>query len=426
MAEGHEDPTSPVVLNTNNELDELVVVAGESYLLDVTDFRKTQPEYYAMRSAIEVLREQAKINLDDFLQKARSNGLTVCVIIHGFNSSHEVMQTHIGSLDAFKDHPKMVRLYIDWDTQLKNKALLFFFQGTSRIITDGIENAYDIHAMLRKAIQKHVKRYSKDNGNKDKLSVIVLAHSMGSHVAEAFIKENESINLRGVIYFNPHTDHTFYNIQHVQRLYMNSNQKKGFVLVFNSSNDRVLGGSSIMQKFVRNFLRSLFSWAFPVLNNSFIRPLGGSWEKYKDKATKGGHRVVVLHMKHKSWFNGFFYALPGNFLSIHHSSYLYNPCRDISNAAIKLAMTRESFHIRQVQGLVKNKHLLEPKEEGGLIIPRPYGKAVEYVNMEPETENSTLLSANCAKIRKLESEESEESVINETTPLTVSHLLENL
>jgi len=264
--------------------------------------------------------------------------------------------------------------------------------------------------MLRKAIQKHVKRYSKDNGNKDKLSVIVLAHSMGSHVAEAFIKENESINLRGVIYFNPHTDHTFYNLQHVQRLYMSSTQKKGFVLVFASSNDRVLGGSSMMQKFVRNFLRSLFGWAFPFLNNSFIRPLGGSWEKYKDKAMKGGHRVVVLHMKHKSWFNGFFYPLPGNPLSLHHSSYLYEPCRDISNKAIKLAMTQESFHISQVHGLVENKHLLEPEEEEGLNVPRPTGE--EYVNMEPETENSALLSANCAKIRKLGSKESEEFLEN--------------
>lgn len=386
--------------------NKLVVIAGESYLLDVKGFRKTQPEYYAKKSAIEVLREQAKLYLDDFLQQAREKGLTVCIIIHGFNSNHEAnsIKDHVGQLAALNDKNKIVRLYIDWDSQTTTKASLLLLQGNSRIITNGIENAHDIQTMLRKAIRKHVKRFSEDdkNENKDKLSILVLAHSMGAHVAEAFIKEHELINLRAVIYFNPHADHTFYNLQHVPSMYMNRYQEKGFVLVFASAHDLVLSSSNLLQKFVRNVLRTILPF-----KNSYIRPLGISWENYRQKATKCKHRVVVLHMKRSA---GWFYRTWCDIMR--HSSYRYQACKDISNAAIRLAMTEESFDITQVLDLVEDKHCL--KDDSG-IIQKPHGPE-EYVDYEVETDKTIIdLHTMDARIKKMPPKE---LVVNETTPLT--------
>jgi len=416
--------SSPVIL-TDTALDELDVKGGKSYLLDCTDLRKTRPEYYAMRSAIQTLRGQAETYLDEFFQKAREKGLTVCVIIHGFTSDHEAMAENIGSLGSLKSNTKIVKLYIDWDTNVKTKASLVFLQGTSKIITDGINNAYDIHALVKKALQKHASRNSPD---KEKLSVMVMAHSMGSHVAEAFIKEHESINLKAVIYFNPHTDHTFYNLQHVDHLYTSHTKAKGFVLVFASSHDRVVTGSAILQKFVRSFVRTLLSGVFN-LKNTYIRPLGCSWENYRDMATNEGHRVAVLHMKHKpSCRFAFWYPFHD---ILNHSSYNYTPCQEISNAAVDLAMTKDAFEISQVLDLVRNEHLLEPEEgEDGVVPPRPYGKACEYVNMERENENTTVkLNDDCAKIKQLNilgnyepveepmEEPMVEPIVNETTPL---------
>lgn len=400
-----EEESSPHVL-TDTKLDELSVNGGESYLLDVRDFRKTRPQFYAMRSAIAVLRKQAERYLDEFFQKAREKGLTVCVIIHGFTSDHISMRGNIGSLASLQNNTKIVLLYIDWDTSVGKKAHLLFLQGMSRIITNGMNNAYDIHALVKNAIQMHARRNSE---NTEKLSVIVMAHSMGSHVAEAFIKEHESINLKGVIYFNPHTDHTFYNLQRIDHLYTSHTNKKGFVLVFASSHDRVLTGSAKLQQFVRDFLGGILNF-----QNTYIRPLGCSWEKYRDKATKDGHRVVVLHMKHKpSYRFSFWYPFHD---ILNHSSFKYTPCRKIANAAVELAMTKDTFGIRQVLALVKNEHILEPKEEGGAIPPRPFGVACEYVNMEPENENTMILSDHCAMIKQLDSPLNE-SAVNETTPL---------
>merc|ERR1712038_918434 len=432
--------STPVIL-TATALDELDVRGGKSYLLDCTDLRKTRPEFYAMRSAIQTLRGQAETYLDEFFEKVREKQLTVCVIIHGFTSDHRAMEKKIGSLDSLKNNPDIVKLYIDWDTNVKTKTSLVFLQGTSRIITDGMNNAYDIHALVKKALQKHATR-SKKSPEKGKLSVIVMAHSMGSHVAEAFIKEHESINLRAVIYFNPHADHTFYNLQQVDHLYTSHTKAKGFVLVFASSNDRVLTGSAILQKFVRSFVRTLFGGLFN-LKNTYIRPLGCSWENYRDKATINGHRVAVLHMKHKPSFRfAFWYPF---YDLLNHSSFNYTPCQEISNAAVNLAMTEDAFEIKQVLDLVQNQHLLEPEEdENGVVPPRPYGKAEEYVNMERENENTTIhLNNDAAKIKELNignqerveepveeplvesveqsvEESVDESVVNETTPLTMT------
>lgn len=420
-----DQESSPLVL-ADTKLDELSVNGGESYLFNVKDFRRTRPEFYAMRSAIQVLRNQAVTYLDGFFQKAHDKGLTVCVIIHGFTSDHRSMQDNIGSLKSLQNNTKIVLLYIDWDTNVATKSLLFL-QGMSRIITNGVNNAYDIHELVRKSIQMHARRNSEDT---EKLSVIVMAHSMGSHVAEAFIKEHESINLRGVIYFNPHADHTLYNLQAVDHLYMSHTKKKGFVLVFASSHDRVLAGSAKLQQVVRSFFSGIFNF-----QNTYIRPLGCSWEKYRDKATKDGHRVVVLHMKHKpSYRFSFWYPFHD---ILNHSSFKYTPCRKIANAAVNLAMTKDTFGIKKVLALVQNEHLLEPKEVGGVIPPRPFGIACEYVNMEHEKENTMILSDDCAKIKKLDSplsscsstltaqssecgESEDESAVNETTPLNLA------
>jgi len=409
----YNEPTSPVVLS-GTELGELTVNGGESYLLDVKDLRRTRPEFYAMRSAIQVLRGQAETYLDEFFQKARDKGLTVCVLIHGFTSDHATMQKAIGTLDALKSNPNMVILYIDWDTQVVKKASLFFLQGTSNIITNGINNAYDIHLLLQKAIQKHARRNPEDGT--DKLSVIVLAHSMGSHVAEAFIQEHESINLRGVIYFNPHADHTFYNLQHVEHMYMSRTKTKGFVLVFASARDRVLSGSLFLQNFFRSFARTLFGKVFN-FQNTYIRPLGCSWENYRDKATNDGHRVVVLHMKHKPSYRFAFWYPFHDFMN--HWSYKYKPAKEIANGAIELAMTQETVDISQVQALIKNEHYLDPAEENGFTIKRPYGYECEYVNMETENENTKIeLRNNCAKIKPLPF--GSEDPATETTPLVMA------
>jgi len=392
MPNDHVDPISLVGI----EDSELNVTAGKSYLLDVKVLRKTQPEYYAMRSAIDFLREQAKLYLDDFFRKARKNGLTVCVIIHGWNSSHVTMGRNIGSLKALKESTQMVFLYINWYTQ--TKVSLFLGQVNNRFITNTIENAYDIGKLLHEALRMHDEGYSKECDNINKLSVLVLAHSMGSHVAEAFINEHKSINLRGVIYFNPHTDHNLYNLVHVPNLYTNRSNIKGFVLSFNSSRDLVLGSSSYLQRLIRNFFLILLR-PFFALSNSYVRPLGLSWENYQDKADKG-HRVVVLHMKRKVPYlldNYWLYSGFGDFLR--HSSYYYKTCQDISNSAIELAMTDKPFSISEVQHLVKDEHKLNPKEGPA----RLYGME-EYVNTEPENDKTRISITNdSAKIHELNS-----------------------
>lgn len=374
--------------------DALNIRPGGSYLLDLTKLRKTRPNFYVIRSAIQVLRREAEKHLDEFLKQAAEKELIVTIYIHGFSSTHGSVKEKIGSLKALKN-PKMVHLYIDWDTAIPQKlSLLFLHSDRSRFITNGIENAYDIHGLLRNSIQKHVEIMK----GRKKLRFLVLAHSMGSHVAEAFIKEHESIDLLGVIYFNPHADHTFYCLENVPTMYMSKTKRKGFVLSFNSSHDKVLSVSSKLQRCVRlTSIGRCFGRKKP--ESKYIHPLGMSWEKFAEKAERG-HRVVVLHMKHTTrcdcWYP--------RHSKLNHRAHDYEPCREIANGAIELAISKGAYHISEVRSLVKNKHLLFPSDPP---LPRPYGEGIEYVNLEKEHEDNVDLSYEDTKIRCLEVPEDE-------------------
>lgn len=327
----------------------LNVQRGKTYLIDLKTLRTTRSDYYTRRTIIKFLRKKAEDLLIDFFRQASSKGFTVCVLIHGFLSSHEYDWSKVANFvpEEYAD----VKLFIDWDTDTLRKTIKLFVYGGGGIITEGIENAYDINKLLQNVLVN----YSGPNGETTISSkIIVLAHSMGSHVAEAFIMQHKKMDLKAVIFFNPHTDHELYYCED-KDLYMHKD-RPGFVLSLNSVNDRVLASGS---KTLQNAFRSVFGLlGVGIANDRFIQPLGVSWKHLNCERIDPKHRVVLLPMRwyrRFSWFDWLYFGT-------NHGTYNSPAAENITSEAIKLAMTEEQVDIQKIKNL-RDGHSFEESGE---------------------------------------------------------------
>jgi len=248
-------------------------------------------------------------------------------------------------------------------------------------------------------LQRAIKTYRDQNGGKKIESpIFVIAHSMGSHVAEAFLKSYEMIDLKGVIFYNPHADHTFYCLKDVTDTYFHKDKKNGFVLSFNSSHDRVLG---FLSTNLQNWKRNIFSF-FGVFmrQDKYIRPLGISWDKFSDMNMEK-HRVVVLHMKKPHKFK--YWCCP----NLNHEAYASTVGHGIANEAIKTAVDNPEFEIKQITDLVKQGDKMDEAKKNA---------KEEYVNTEPEREEKGKV--NPVEIKEWLPKKENDAFVNEQTPLT--------
>jgi len=343
------------------------LVAGYCYVMNLVDLRSKSQGYIAKQTTINVRRDCAQEALIDFFRKASNQKLTVCVMIHGFTSSHRGDWAGIANSIVKDVDNKIVKLYIDWDTEPSRKLSNFFFCKAFDFVTNGVKNAYNIGQLVREAIQKYDDKYHETI----KCPIFVIAHSMGSHVAETFIKEHLKLNLKGVIYFNPHADQDYYRIRDVDTLYVHRSNKQGFVISFNSAHDRVLGFfSPALQRAQTGFFALL---GIGMRQSEACFPLGKSWAQFR-RYNKDDHRVVVHHMKlHKTKIQYYLTALRG---CQHHHAFKHKAAQEITIEAMRIAMTRTEFDIDKILKLVKPKHKLGDTKK------RCDGQ--EYVNMENE------------------------------------------